>query len=169
MPAVSCTNLSRRTRNAASQRYTRASQTDEQCEARNVVERNRWNRNQQHRNVAFNPYRAAFNYNVKIDYSSQQIVAIGPMNVVCQYYKTFTFKNEAPGLCCTSGQVQLTPLVPPPEPLHSLVSKNGLDSKYFSTHIQQYNNCFQLTSFGAIKIFKTILRQLSRFSIKCII
>ena len=43
----------------------RASQTDEQREARNEAERNRWNRNQKHRNVAFNPYRAAFNYNVQ--------------------------------------------------------------------------------------------------------
>jgi hypothetical protein len=46
-----CTSLSCGTRNAASQRYTRASQTDEQHEARNEVERNRWNRNQQHRNM----------------------------------------------------------------------------------------------------------------------
>ena len=45
------TNLNHRTRDAASQRYTRASQTDEQREARNEVERNRWNRNQEHRNV----------------------------------------------------------------------------------------------------------------------
>jgi hypothetical protein len=39
----------------------------------------------------FNPYRAAFNYNVEFDYSSQQIVAIGPMNGVCQYSKAFKF------------------------------------------------------------------------------
>lgn len=45
MPAARRTNLSRRTRNAASQRYTRESQNDEQREARNEVERNRWNRN----------------------------------------------------------------------------------------------------------------------------
>ena len=53
MAVIRCTSLIRRTRNATSQRYTRASQTDEQHEARNEVERNRWNRNQQHRNVAF--------------------------------------------------------------------------------------------------------------------
>jgi DNA-binding MarR family transcriptional regulator len=86
MQPIRRTNLSRRTRSAASQRYIRASQTDEQREARNEVERNRWNRNQQRRNVAFNRHRAAFNYNVAIHYSSQQIVAIGPMNVVlCQW------------------------------------------------------------------------------------
>ena len=55
MPAIRRTNLSHRTRNAASQRYTRASQTDEQHEARNEVERNRWNRNQEHRNVRLTP------------------------------------------------------------------------------------------------------------------
>ena len=101
MQAIRRTNLSHRTRNL----YTRASQSDEQREARNEVERNRWNRNQEHRNVAYNPYRAAFNYNVEIDYSSQQIVAIGPMNVVCHYCKAFKFKNEADGLCCASGQI----------------------------------------------------------------
>ena len=87
---------------------------------------------QEHRNVAFNPYRAAFNYNVEIDYSSQQIVAIEPMNIACQYCKAFKFKNEDDGLCCMSGQVKLTPLIPLWAPLvHSLVSGNGPHSKLF--------------------------------------
>ena len=93
MLTIRRTNLSHRTRNG----YTRASQTDEQREAQN-------NRNKKHRNVAFNPYQAAFNYNVEIDYISQQIVAIGPMNVACQYCKAFKVKNEADGLCCASGR-----------------------------------------------------------------
>jgi hypothetical protein len=63
------------------------------------------------------------------------------------------FKNVA-GLCYASGQVNLTPLVSPPEPLHSLVSGNGPDSKHFLTHTQQYNNCFQKTTFGAAKIIQ---------------
>ena len=46
------TNLSHTTRNAASQRYTKASQTDEQCEARNEIERNR---NQEHRMLRLTP------------------------------------------------------------------------------------------------------------------
>jgi hypothetical protein len=66
-----------------------------------------------------------------MEYSSQQIVVIGPMNVVCQYNKAFKFKNEADGLCCASGQVKLTPLIPPSEPLHSLVFGNGPYSKQF--------------------------------------
>jgi len=71
---------------------------------------------------------------VEIDYSSQQIVAIGPMNFVCQYFKAFKFKNEALGLCRASDRVKLTPLVPLPEPLHSLVSGNGPDSEHFLKH-----------------------------------
>ena len=107
------------------------------------------------RNIVYiNPYRAAFNYNVKIDYISQQIVAIGPMNVACQYCRVFKFKNVADGLCCASVQVKLTPLLPPPKPIHILISGNGSDSKHFSTHIQQYNNCFQMTSYGATKFIQ---------------
>jgi hypothetical protein len=82
------------------------------------------------------------------------MVAIGPMNVACQYCKEFVFKNETPGLCFASGQVKLMPLVLPPEPLHSLVSGNRPDSKHYLTHIQHYNNCFQITSFGATKVIQ---------------
>ena len=60
MLTIRRTNLNHRTRNG----YTRASQTDEQREAQNEAEWNQWNQNQEHRNVAFYPYRAAFNYNV---------------------------------------------------------------------------------------------------------
>jgi hypothetical protein len=148
MQPIRRTNLSRRTRNSASQRYIRASQTDEE-----------------RRNVAFNPHRAAFNYNVAIDYSSQKIVAIGPMNVVCPHCKALKFKNEAPGLCCAIDQVKLTPLIPPPEPLHSLVSGFGPDSIHFLTHIQQYNNCFQMTSFGATKVIQDNFMPTSKVSI----
>lgn len=107
-----------------------------------------------HRNVVFNPHRAAFSYNVAIDYSSEQIVAIGLMNIVCPHYKALIFKNELPGLCCASGQVKLTLLVQSPEPLHSLVSENGPDSNHFLTHIQHYSECFQMTSFGITKFDK---------------
>ena len=89
MLTIRRTNLSHRTLNG----YTRASKADVQHEARNDAERNRWNRNQELRNIAFNPYRAALNYYVEIDYSSQQSVAIGPMNVACQYCKAFKSKR----------------------------------------------------------------------------
>jgi hypothetical protein len=76
------------------------------------------------------------------------------MNIACKYCKAFKFKNEADGLCCVSGQVKLMPLVLPPEPLHLLVSGNGPDSKHFLTHIQQYVNCFPMTSFGTRKVIQ---------------
>uniref|UniRef100_A0A8D8QFU6 Helitron helicase-like domain-containing protein n=1 Tax=Cacopsylla melanoneura TaxID=428564 RepID=A0A8D8QFU6_9HEMI len=74
------------------------------------------------------------------------------MNVVCPHCKALKYENESPGLCCASGKVKLAPLVRPPEPLYSLVSGTGSDSKHFLTHIQNYNNCFQMTSFGATKV-----------------
>jgi len=43
MPPIRRTNLCCKTGNAASQRYIRVSQTDEQYKARNEVERNQWN------------------------------------------------------------------------------------------------------------------------------
>ncbi|XP_076251478.1 uncharacterized protein LOC143190794 [Rhynchophorus ferrugineus] len=51
------------------------------------------------------------------------------MNLVCSHCKALKYKNEANGLCCANGI--------------------GTDSIHFLTHIQQYNNCFQMTSFGA--------------------
>ena len=48
MPGIRRTNLSNRTRNDVSQRHKRASQTNEQREARNEVEHSRWNGNQEH-------------------------------------------------------------------------------------------------------------------------
>ncbi|XP_076251479.1 uncharacterized protein LOC143190795 [Rhynchophorus ferrugineus] len=78
-----------------------------------------------------------------------QCVVIGSMNLVCSHCKALKYKKEANGLCCANGKVKLIPLDPPPEPLYSLVSGIGTDSIHFLTHIQQYNNCFQMTSFGA--------------------
>ncbi|XP_017494866.1 PREDICTED: uncharacterized protein LOC108383003 [Rhagoletis zephyria] len=64
------------------------------------------------------------------------------------------YKNEANELCCANGKVKLIPLDPPPEPLYSLVSGIGTDSIHFLTNIQQYNNCFQMTSFGATNVVR---------------
>ncbi|XP_076273144.1 uncharacterized protein LOC143204483 [Rhynchophorus ferrugineus] len=82
-------------------------------------------------------------------YGNYQCVVIGSMNLVCSHCKALKYKNEANGLCCANGKVKLIQLDPPPEPLYSLVSGIGTDSIHFLTHIQQYNNCFQMTSFGA--------------------
>ncbi|XP_050065299.1 uncharacterized protein LOC126554253, partial [Aphis gossypii] len=53
-----------------------------------------------------------------------------------------------------NGKVKLIPLDPPPEPLQSLVSGIGTDSIHFLANIQQYNNCFQMTSFGATNVVR---------------
>lgn len=103
-------------------------------------------------NVAFN--RAAFRYNATIYYSSHQFVAIGSMDFVCPHCKALKYRKETSGLCCANGKVKLTPLVPPPEPLRSLVSGAVADSSHFLTHIQKYNNCFQMTSLGATYVVR---------------
>jgi hypothetical protein len=105
-------------------------------------------------NVSFNSNRAAFHYNSAFDYSEEHSVAIGSMNVVCPHCKALKYLNEAPGLCCASGKIKLTPLRPPPEPLRSLVSGTEENSKHFLNQIQKYNNCFQMTSFGATNIVR---------------
>ncbi|CAH3998702.1 unnamed protein product [Pieris brassicae] len=61
--------------------------------------------------------RAAFLYDCTIDYSLHRLVCIGPMDVVCQHCGELKFAGETSGLCCLSGKVKLSLLVPPPEPL----------------------------------------------------
>ncbi|XP_049823424.1 uncharacterized protein LOC126265582 isoform X2 [Aethina tumida] len=56
------------------------------------------------------------------------------MNSVCSHCKALKYKNEANGLCCANGI--------------------GTDSIHFLKNIQQYNNCFQMTSFGATNVVR---------------
>ncbi|XP_034945931.1 uncharacterized protein [Chelonus insularis] len=98
--------------------------------------------------------RAAFSYDVSIDYSNYQCVVIGSLDTVCSHCKALKYKNEANGLCCANGKVKLIPLDPPPEPLYSLVSGIETDSVHFLTNIQQYNDSFQMTSFGATDVVR---------------
>lgn len=96
--------------------------------------------------------RAAFNYDSTYDYSMYG--NIGRMIDVCQYCKARKFTNEAPGICCASGKVVLPALEPPPETLYSLIFGNSPTSTHFLNNIQQYNACFQMTSFGAKNIVR---------------
>lgn len=59
------------------------------------------------------------------------------------------FAGETPGLCCFNGKVKLPLLTPPPEPLHLLLLGETSESRHFLSKKQQYNSCFQMTSFGA--------------------
>jgi len=56
-------------------------------------------------------------------------------------------------LCWRQSKIS-TILVPPPDPLRSLVSGMHLDSKHFLANIQKYNSCFQMTSFGSTQIIQ---------------
>ena len=98
--------------------------------------------------------RAAFHYDPAIDYCADKSVTIGEMKIICKYCKALKYTGESTGLCCAGGKVKLPQLVPPPDPLRSLVSGIGNDSKHFLANIQKYNNCFQMTSFGATHIIQ---------------
>lgn len=125
------------------------------------------------RGAPVNLERAAFYYDPEIDYGADRSVTIGEMSVVCLHCKALKFSGETPGLCCAGGKVKLPHLVPPPEPLRSLVSGMGSDSTHFLANIQKYNSCFQMTSFGASHIvqdnfmptFKVIATQMSFASV----
>ena len=81
---------------------------------------------------------AAFHYDQKIDYCADTSVTIGDMIINCQYCKALKFSGESTGLCCVGGKVKLPQLVPPPDPLQSLVSGMGSDSKHFLANIKKY-------------------------------
>ncbi|KAF7286162.1 hypothetical protein GWI33_007124 [Rhynchophorus ferrugineus] len=81
--------------------------------------------------------RVAFHYDAAIDYYADKSVITGNDNNFC-----------------VGGKVKLPQLVPSPDPLRSLVSGIGNDSKHFLANIQKYNNCFQMTSFGATHIIQ---------------
>lgn len=159
MPPIRRRKLCRRTRSATNQANYRSHYSAQERYDRNESERIRISqtrearvRNSSNNRASLN--RAAFSYDVSIDYSNYQCVLIGSMNSVCSYCKALKYKNEANGLCCANGKVKLIPLAPPPEPLYSLVSGIGTDSIHFLTNIQQYNNCFQMTSFGATNVVR---------------
>lgn len=131
-------------------REVRARKNDERRSQRLTIERQR----RQQRNPSVNIERAAFQYDPQIDYSTHRAVSIGEMINMYAHCKALKYTGETPGLCCANGKVKLTPMVPPPEPLHSLISGVGSDSAHFLQNIQKYNNCFQMTSFGATNIVR---------------
>lgn len=93
--------------------------------------------------------RLAFRYDSGVDYATDRSVDFGTMSIVCQHCNALRFRCEPPGLCCASGKVKLPQLLPPPEPLASLLSGQDSLSKHFLQNIQLYNSSFQMTSFGA--------------------
>lgn len=172
MPKVK-RNIGRHTRNTRNQRIIRtnrhasqeisiiiASQNEvEQVQAEinssaNIRNQNHLN-NQEGRPISSNALdRMAFRYDPTKDYSAVSSVDIGSMTVVCQYCKALKYPKETNGFCCASGKIKLPVLNPPPEPLHKLLSGADTESKHFLKNITLYNNCFQMTSFGATNIVR---------------
>lgn len=99
-------------------------------------------------------FQAGFRYLPNCDYSSHPNVTFGKMDRVCGFCRALKFRREPAGLCCANGKVELLPLLPPPEPLRSLVAGESADSKHFLQNIRSYNSCFQMTSFGATRIIR---------------
>lgn len=120
----------------------RANQTQRQRARHNEIERFR------RHSAPVILERAAFHYVPEIEYGTDKSIKIGEMTI-CEYCKALKYSGESGGLCCAGGKVKLPQLVPPPNPLRSLVSGVGSDSKHFLANMQKYNNCFQMTSFGA--------------------
>ena len=96
--------------------------------------------------LGINLNRAAFVYECTIDYSSHPFVRIGQIDVVCEHCVALKFAGETSGLCCLNDKVKLPLLTSPPEPL---LSGETPESRHFLENTQQYNDCFQITSFGA--------------------
>ncbi|XP_067939447.1 uncharacterized protein [Watersipora subatra] len=71
------------------------------------------------------------------------------MNKICHHCQALKWKDEAPGMCCANGKVKIPVITAPPEPLRSLMTGVNAYSRHFLSNIRKYNNCFQMTSFGA--------------------
>ena len=85
-----------------------------------------------------------------INYANETDIVLQSM--VCPHCKALKWKNESHGLCCSAGKVRLDPILPPPEPLKSLLNGEHLLSKKFLNALRSYNSAFQFTSFRANEI-----------------
>lgn len=152
MPRRSHGNIGRRSNNATRHRNIAARRTEdervtERESARIRMVENRVRQSQELCPVNFEC--AAFRYDPNIQYSAHASVQIGQMSVVCHHCNAVKFEKEPPGLCCADGKVKLPELLPPPEPLRTLLYGESPNSKHFLQHIKMYNDCFQMTSFGS--------------------
>lgn len=156
----------RRSQDRVRRRVQRARESSVDHEARLSQNRNRIQRTresaQTHSNAEqngqpishrwVNKEYSAMNYDPLICYKDDRIVSIGTMSVVCEYCLALKFKDESKGLCCLQGKVKLEEILPPPEPLHSLLTGDHPKSKQFIRNIRRYNNAFQMTSFKSKQV-----------------
>ncbi|XP_068992255.1 uncharacterized protein [Neodiprion pinetum] len=116
---------------------------------------NEQQRQQVHRLFTSNSFlRLAFEYEHDIQYYAHSKVVIGAMDKECPHCHALKFKTEPPGMCCSSGKVQLPAIETPPEPLNGLLIGTDPDSNLFLKSIRTFNSCFQMTSFGATEIIR---------------
>lgn len=148
MPPIRRSNLGRRSAGTRAVSSYRANMSQED---RNIAQQRRNANHVQQRRSAGNVHllRVAFRYDCTFDYRSLSAVQIGSMVVVCPYCNALKFPGETPGLCCLSGKVKLPTLPLPPEPLRSYLEGVTRESKQFLANVQNYNGCFQMTSFAA--------------------
>ena len=57
---------------------------------------------------------------------------IGNMRKKCQYCNALKWKGETPGMCCSSGKVELRPMTTPPK-LYSLLMGNRPEHRHVLT------------------------------------
>lgn len=93
-------------------------------------------------------------YDPDVAYEADSTVALGTMSHKCQYCNALKWKEEAHGMCCSAGKVQLPPFEPLPEPLYSLVMDNHPEHVHFMDRVRKYNGCFNMTSFGAKQVLR---------------
>jgi len=93
-------------------------------------------------------------YDPDVAYEADSTVALGTMSHKCQYCNALKWKEEAHGMCCSAGKVQLPPFEPLPEPLYSLVMDNHPEHVHFLDRVRKYNGCFNMTSFGAKQVLR---------------
>ncbi|KMQ94253.1 p87 vp80 [Lasius niger] len=83
-------------------------------------------------------------YDPNMSYENDNTVALGAMCHKCNYCSALKWREEAPGMCCSAGKVQLPPLEPLPESLYSLLMNNHPEHTHFMNRIRKYNGCFQI-------------------------
>ncbi|XP_067648012.1 uncharacterized protein [Eurosta solidaginis] len=101
MPRPTRGNIGRRTPHANAAALQRRSQAPDERTQANASQRER---NARNRSVVPEIMRAAFNYNIQIDY--RMYGYIGIMDAICPYCEAAKFPGETPGMCCDNGKFQ---------------------------------------------------------------
>lgn len=147
-------------RNRISAKKRRLAKTIEQRKHMNdeIPKKKRKTTNNSNESKQFTNYKSndkllleAFNYDENKDYGDLSF--IGLMTHICIYCDALKYPKESPGMCCMSGKIILTKLKEPPQVLMQYLYGKTHESKHFMKNIRKYNSAFQMTSFGATKIF----------------